>query len=138
MIDQSFHMQNNLDDVNRLVMSLKVIAEGVLDQTTMFKFEICTAEALTNIVKHAGTKNKDEPIQVTITENDVALIVEIFDPMDAAAFDLRIHARELENVDPMAESGRGLGLIMQCADEVDYGPSGDRNRLVLQFFKVGK
>lgn len=128
-------MRNHLDDVDRMVISLKSVVEGNLDQMAKFKFEICMSEALKNIVKHARTPHKDAPIEVTLSETNSTLVVEVFDPIDADVFDLRVHARELGKVDLMAESGRGLGLIIQCADLVNYSLSGDRHCLELQFLK---
>lgn len=138
MISASFHMQNDLGDVDRMVMSLKTAVDGTLGSAAMFKFEICTSEALTNIVKHAATPNKNDPILVQLSETDASLDVIIFDPAGAAAFDLRDHARDLDTVDPLAENGRGLGLIMQCADAVDYGSQNGRTRLILTFTKSGE
>ena len=40
----------------------------------------------------------------------------------------------LAEVEVTAESGRGLGLILECADRVTYGPSPQRNRLQLDFY----
>ena len=135
MISKSFHMQNDLGDVDRMVMSLKTAVDGTLDSAAMFKFEICTSEALTNIVKHASATNKSDPILVQLSETDANLDVIVFDPVGAALFDLRDHARDLDTVDPLAESGRGLGLIMQCADAVTYGSHDGRTRLFLTFTK---
>ncbi len=126
-------MQNALEDVDPLVTSLKAVVCVALGPETAFRFEICVSEALTNLVKHAKPKTRGETIEITVTEQDEILVVEIFDPVGADAFDPRDHAADLETMDPLAEEGRGLGLIMQCADVVDYGLSGDRNRLALQF-----
>jgi len=131
-------MQNDLGDVDRMVVALKTAVDGTLDSAAMFKFEICTSEALTNIVKHAAPIAKNASILVQLSEAESTLDVMIFDPAGAAPFDLRDHARDLDTVDPLAESGRGLGLIMQCADAVDYGSHDGRTRLILTFMKSGE
>lgn len=130
-------MQNDLGDVDRMVMSLKTAVDETLDSAAMFKFEICTSEALTNIVKHAAPTAKNASILVRLSETESTLDVMIFDPVGASYFDLRDHARDLDTVDPLAESGRGLGLIMQCADAVDYRSQNGRTRLILTFIKSG-
>lgn len=61
--------------------------------------------------------------------------LEIFDPVGAPPFDLTAYATAQSEVDPMAESGRGLGLILRCADGVHYGLSGNRRRLALDFHR---
>ncbi|SFR38754.1 serine/threonine-protein kinase RsbW [Yoonia tamlensis] len=137
MTSKSFHMQNDLGDVDRMVVSLKTAVEGVLDDATMFKFEICASEALSNIVKHAASADKSDPILVQLSETKSSLNIAIFDPAGATPFDLRDHARDLDTVDPLAESGRGMGLIMQCADAVTYGSQDGRIGLILTFTKSG-
>jgi serine/threonine-protein kinase RsbW len=132
----SFHMQNDIGAVDRMVVSLRSAVDGTLDSATIFRFETCISEALTNIVKHSATAHKNDPILIQVSETQADLDVSIFDPADAAPFDLRDHARDLDNVDPLAESGRGLGLIMQCADAVDYGSHDGRTRLILTFTKT--
>jgi serine/threonine-protein kinase RsbW len=132
---RTFQMQNRLEDVDPMVMSLKAAVEGNLDHDVMVRFEICMSEALTNLASHVNV----EPtvIDVTLALSHDKLTVEIFDPVGATPFDLRDHAVDLSSVEMLAENGRGLGLIMQCADAVDYGLSGDRNRLKLEFLKAG-
>lgn len=136
MIPSRYQMKNMLEDVTPTVMSLKADVCVALGASTTVRFEICISEALTNVVKHAQPTTPDELIDVTVQETSDAISVEIFDPAGAVPFDLRDHAHDLETVDPLAESGRGLGLIMQCADAIDYGPTGDRNRLILTFIKA--
>lgn len=137
MISQSFHMENCLDDVDRTVLSLKTVVAGVLDGAVAFRFEVCTSEALTNLVKHSNPPDKDAPVLIELAETKDHVDVLIFDPLGAKPFDLRDHARDLSDVDPLAEGGRGLGLIMQCADAVNYGQIDGRTRLVLSFSKSG-
>ncbi len=126
-------MRNTLEDVDLLVTSLKDVVCVALGPEVTFRFEICVSEALTNIVKHAKPKVTEGRIDITVTEFDRTVMIEIFEPVGTDAFDPRDHAADLDTIDPLAEEGRGLGLIMQCADVVDYGLSGDRNRLALQF-----
>lgn len=137
MIPQTYHMANSLDDVDRMVLSLKTTLEEALDGVAAFRFEVCASEALTNLVKHSNAPNKDEPIQIELAKSESGVSLVIFDPVGADPFDLRDHARDLNDVDPMAEGGRGLGLIIQCADAVTYGEQNGRTRLVLTFSKSG-
>lgn len=135
MNTRTFQMQNRLDGIDPLVMSLKTAVEGALGHEALARFEICTTEVLSNIVKHACADDKGTPITVTLAEGPSALLVEVFDPVGAACFDPRDHMQDPKNRDPLAESGRGIGLILQCADGVTYGPSKGRKRIALQFSK---
>ncbi len=138
MIKSRHQIQNTLEDVDHLVTSLEAVVCLALGPEATSRFEICLSEALTNLVKHAKPKMGAAAIEITVTEQDQIIVVEILDPVGADPFDLRDHAVDLKTIDPLAEEGRGLGLIMQCADAVDYGPSGDHNRLALQFTKAAK
>lgn len=129
----TFHMSNDLGAVDPMVVALCQHVEWRLDAIAQSRFGICLSEALTNLVLHAETTDKDAPIQICLTNDHDEVVVELFDPEGAPAFDVREHGHALSQVDALAESGRGLGLIMECADRVDYGPVARKNRLLVGF-----
>ncbi len=126
-------MPNCLEGVDPTVLTVMSKLEGALSGDLPARVQICLSEALYNLVIHAKGADASVPIDVGLTIDDDTVRLEIFDPAGAAPFDLRLHARELAQVDLMAERGRGLSLIMECADSVDYGTSNGRNRLSLGF-----
>ncbi|WP_106744526.1 ATP-binding protein [Yoonia maritima] len=126
-------MPNSIDSVDKTVLSLKDAIEGLLEDDALFRFDICVIEALTNVVKHAKTSDVNAPVQITLTLKNDKVIVDIFDPVGATYFDIREHAPDMSDIDEMAESGRGLALILQCANDVQYGPWDNQNRLSLTF-----
>jgi serine/threonine-protein kinase RsbW len=128
-----FQMPCRIYDVDLMVMELASKVDGILPLEARFRLELSVIEALTNLVLHAKTDAKNPVIDIHLTLGDDNATLEIFDPPGAAPFDLRDHARELSGIDPNAEGGRGLALIMDCADSVDYGPSENRHRLKLTF-----
>jgi serine/threonine-protein kinase RsbW len=135
MTSRTFHMPNRIDAVDPMVLALKGQLEGILADETMFRFDICLSEALANLVVHAKTDNENAQIEVTLDFTESIVKAEVSDPDGAQAFDIRDNATELSNVDEMAESGRGLGLILECADAVDYGMVRNRNRLSMTFLQ---
>lgn len=137
MTTLTFQMANRLDAVDPMVLTLRRQVEGRLADETQFRFSVCVSEALTNLVLHAETPQKDAPIQITLALSDHEAVVDLFDPTGAKAFDLRENSPSLSEVDAMAESGRGLGLILECADQVHYGAVDQRNRLSLTFHSRG-
>ncbi len=118
-----------------MVLRLKADVEGALEPETLLRFEICVNEALSNLTIHADTRDRNAPIDITLTKKLDTIVVDIFDPVGTKPFDLKDHAVALSNVELTAENGRGLGLILECADQVTYGATGDRNRLALTFCK---
>ena len=137
MKHHTFHMTNDLADLDRAILSMKTRVEGTLGTSSTFKFELGVTEALSNLIKHAHANDPAALIQIIIWDNETNVVVEIFDPIGAQSFDPRDHAKSLTSVDPLAESGRGLGLILQCADHIDYGRKADRMCLSLTFLKSG-
>jgi serine/threonine-protein kinase RsbW len=129
----SFHMPNQIEAIDPMVLTLKSHVDGALSGEALFRFDICLSEALANLVIHAETTDKSAPITVKIRHEAESLSTEIFDPKGAVAFDIRDKARALDEIDALAENGRGLGLILECADQVDYGPAPEGNRLKLTF-----
>lgn len=128
-------MPSRLDAVDSMVLTLKGQLEGILSDEALCRFEICLSETLANLVLHAKTAINEAQIELTLVIGKEVITAEIFDPEGAQAFDIRDSARDLSEVDAMAESGRGLGLILECADSVDYGLVRDRNRLSLTFLE---
>lgn len=129
----SFQMPSILDDVDPMVVTLVSHIEGVLEVEARFRFQLSVSEALTNLVIHAKTDENNAVIDIRLTLGRDRVSIEIFDPTGAAPFDIRAHATDLSHVDPTLEGGRGLGLIMECADGVDYSRSAKQNRLKLDF-----
>ncbi|WP_163850809.1 ATP-binding protein [Pseudooceanicola aestuarii] len=133
MKNSTFQMINRLDAVDPMVLALKDQVAGPLEGEALLRFDISVTEALTNLVLHARTPLPEAEITITLHLEDDEVRIDIFDPIGAAPFDLRQSARALSDVDAMAEGGRGLGLIVECADGVDYGAIRQRNRLCLTF-----
>lgn len=134
MNQQTFHMENQIDAVDPMVLSLKRQVEDLLPPEALFRFEICVSEALSNLALHAKPARDGARIMVTLSRlSPNGVQIEIYDPEGADAFDPRNHATALSEVDEMAEGGRGLGLILNCADVVTYGDRALRNRLCLAF-----
>ncbi|WP_417270976.1 ATP-binding protein [Celeribacter sp.] len=126
-------MPNQLESVDPMVLALKShVQDGVSDDILM-RLDICMSEVLANLVLHAETEQKSEPIDLIVDLDGDVLRVDVFDPEGSKAFDPRTQARALSDVDTMAENGRGLGLILECADGVEYGPVQNRRRLNLIF-----
>ena len=129
----TFHMPNRLEAVDPMVLTLKGQLETVLPDDVLFRFDICMSESLANLVLHAKAAKPGSQIDVTLEITPGRVTAEVYDPEGAAAFDIRDAAQDLSDVDVMAEGGRGLGLILECADVVDYGLVNNRYRLLMTF-----
>jgi serine/threonine-protein kinase RsbW len=133
MSPRRFQMPNRIDDVDPMVMTLASEVDDLLAPEARFRFELSVSEALTNLVLHGKTDVDDAVIDICLVPESDSVSVEIFDPTGATPFDIRAHAPELSELEPLLEGGRGLGLIMDCADAVDYSAAGSQHRLKLTF-----
>jgi len=133
---QTYTMSNALEAVDPMVQRLSAAVEPSLSDPTRFKFEICISEALNNLVAHARPKASAAEININLRVKPAAISIEIFDPAGAEPFDLREKATDLSQVNEMAEGGRGLGLIMEFANEVEYGQSNSGYSLLLKFWDI--
>jgi anti-sigma regulatory factor (Ser/Thr protein kinase) len=88
--------------------------------------ELCTTEAVVNSIKHAYGDEPDHEVTVTVTYAADRLIIDVCDSgrsMEPGmlerkrAFDTDF---DLDAIDTIPESGRGLAIIQQVMDEVDY------------------
>lgn len=133
MILAAISMPNQIANVDPMVLTLKAAACEYLAADKILAFEICTSEALTNAVKHGNGDNEHSHTNLTLRSDADAVTLEIYDTIGAEPFDLHDNANGLPDDASFAESGRGLALILQCADEVRYRSEDGRRRMELVF-----
>lgn len=137
MSQTAFSLPVRLDAVDDLVVTLKAGAEAALPDDRLMAMEIALTEALTNTVRHGCAELPGATITVTLAIDPEAVSVLIEDdgrPAPAGLFDA---GPALDDIDLMAESGRGIALILACSDGVDYRHEAGRNRLSLRFLREG-
>ena len=127
-----FVIRATLEEVDGLARSLADLARACLPPDKAIGLEIVVAEALNNVVLH-GYGQAQGIIRAAITLQDGAgATVEIRDrgrPVPAGAFE----AGNLSDLDPLKESGRGIGLIVGLSDRLHYASDPDGNCLTLEF-----
>jgi len=133
MTGSVFTMPHALDEVEPMVRTLKMAVQDRLEKDAALRFEICVIEALTNHVAHRPLGQAGQSVTIMLRPQTGGVTVDILDPLGAPAFDPRDHAQALDAVDPQQEGGRGLGLILACADRVEYRAVEGRYRLSLGF-----
>lgn len=133
MTYRAFSMAARIDDVDAMGLQLKAAAAPMLSEDRLIAFEIAVIEALTNVVLHALRGVPDATIDIDVSGENGKVQVEIRDHGRPAPPDLFDSVGALDEVDAMAESGRGVALILTCADEVNYQSKDGLNRLSLCF-----
>lgn len=134
MLVRSFRIAARIAEVDPLIMRLMAAAEPMMGAERLLSLELAAIEALTNVVLHGCAGQPDATIDVEILANPDGLSLLITDPgvpMAKGAFE---NAPDLDQIDPTAESGRGLAMITGCADVVVYTRMADQNCLTLTFY----
>ncbi|MBT9383021.1 ATP-binding protein [Pseudooceanicola sp. CBS1P-1] len=126
-------MPPRLDEIDGMVLSIKDTARTCLSEEKIASLEVALSEALANAVKHGLSPNLDVPIKVTVVQTDKELKLQIVDAGEPGPVNLFEDVKDLDDIDPMAESGRGLSLIRFCVDRLHFEPQGNRNFLELVF-----
>lgn len=116
-----------------MVLTLRSEVEDVLPVETLFRFELAVSEALANLAKHARPLWDGASVDIVLDVNPNHTCLEIYDPVGVDPFDTVAAAPDISDVALLAESGRGLGLIMTCADSVTYNQIDGRYGLTLCF-----
>jgi serine phosphatase RsbU (regulator of sigma subunit)/anti-sigma regulatory factor (Ser/Thr protein kinase) len=103
------------------------LAEQGLDDSELFNFELCLAEACNNAVQYASPAGRALSITAEALCNPASVELRVND--HTPGFELR---DKPETLSPERENGRGLFIIQSLMDEVRYYRGGDRNTLVLR------
>jgi serine/threonine-protein kinase RsbW len=97
------------------------------------RLDLCSTEAVTNIVMHGGSDGGSQQIVLRLVRRDEALALEIQDegaPFDPTQVEEAPHATRLEDA---AIGGWGVPLIRRFSDDWHYVRRGGRNCLTLGF-----
>jgi len=116
------------------VSDLKVLEEVYSDLGTVYRthnidhtianpLTLMVSEAVTNAIIHAHKGNADKKIVLLVKVNATSITADIIDEGSGQGVEfMRNHEM---NSDPLAESGRGLGLIKQLSDDVKFRRAAD-------------
>jgi len=124
----------DLKSTDAAAAEIRRLAERLLPPEKATCVEIAVSEALSNIVRHAFNGTSDQTIVLLARPGAEGLGITL---TDCGA---PLPPRLLENVPPpddadgeLAEDGRGLSLIYQCSDEVQFRHAAGVNYLLLRF-----
>lgn len=120
-----------LEEVDGATVAVRNEAARELSEPALIRLEIAVTEALTNIVRHGYSKPGGQ-IHLTCGEHGDGFVVTISDAGRRVPEHLFTSPAHLPD-DPLQESGRGVALILACADVVDYRRLGGRNELSMVF-----
>jgi serine/threonine-protein kinase RsbW len=117
----------------------RICTHAGMDEALASEVELCIAEALTNVIRHAYQGNSGHTISIQVETGVDRLHIEISDdgiPMPAETVDRLLHGAKLVEDDgidrvSLPEGGRGLQIIHDLMDEVTYIRDANLNLLQL-------
>jgi len=126
---------SEIENVSLLGLCVNKLAESCgMDEMERFHVELCIVEAATNVILHAYEGAPGRRVTLLVTLDAGALRFRLQDDGKPIPEDRRTAPPDPEETEEalLREGGRGLFLIHQLMDRVDYttGPSG--NELLLE------
>ena len=133
--DERMTLASDLSEITRIPPWLENLASrDRIPERTRFGMDLCLEEVLSNIIRHgyAGAPNHTIHVIYGNPRRDTfTLVVEdeapLFNPLSVQ------NKPMLRSLEEISEGGRGIPLVRQFADKVDYEPTPGGNRLTLSF-----
>jgi serine/threonine-protein kinase RsbW len=132
-------IESDLDDVPLVGIAVnRFCSYAAFSETDAFNIELCVIEAVTNSIKHAYGGKSGHEVTVIFTLSDNEAVFKICDkgkPMDTERLkkaDLAASHVENQHISSIADCGRGLGIMKEIMDGVEYQPGKERNCLILK------
>ena len=134
-------IDSDLGNVSLVAVSVnRVCLQLGLDETCAGQIELCTAEAVTNAIRHAYHGAPGHRVAVTLVAGRDHVLIEVSDTGTSMPLDKQrklLHGPEASEVllpdrRSLSESGRGLEIIRELMDEVSYSKENGRNRLIMR------
>jgi len=132
-------IESDLDDVPLVGIAVnRFCSYADFSETDAFNIELCVIEAVTNSIKHAYGEKSGQEVMITFTLSESEAVFEICDkgkPMNPEKLkkaDLTASHHKKQSIDTISESGRGLGIMKEIMDGVDYRSENGYNCLILK------
>lgn len=132
-------IESDLDDVPLVGIAVnRFCSYADFSVTDALNVELCVIEAVTNCIKHAYSEECGHEVMITFTLSESEAVFEICDkgkPMNPERLkkaDLAASQHEKRNIAAISESGRGLRIIKELMDGVDYRSENGYNCLILK------
>jgi len=133
-----FTIESKLDNVSLIGMAINKLCSLVpFSEIESYQIELCIVEAVTNSIVHAYEKNAGRDVEVVFTLDKSKITLDVYDtgkPLDKKIMNEK-NCSSLE-VDPdnlanLSEGGRGLAIIKEVMDCVEYKTEKGKNCLTM-------
>jgi serine/threonine-protein kinase RsbW len=123
-VKQELILKSSLDSLADLEQFVDNITEKAgLDEDTASRFQLVMSESCTNAIMHGNKMDESKKVFIKTLISDNKIVVTIEDQGDGFNPDSVPDPLATDNL--LKTSGRGVYLIRQYADNVDYSPKGN-------------
>ncbi|HEU4414380.1 MAG TPA: ATP-binding protein [Candidatus Angelobacter sp.] len=134
----TFKIESRLDATPLLGQMVNALCSAAgLSPTDAGFVEVSVVEAANNAIEHAYLGDPNNFVEVSVSLAPDALIFDVFDSGKSADPDF-VHSNHQgalslseETLAHASERGRGLAIIQQVMDSIEYTPGSGRNRFRL-------
>lgn len=135
-----FIIDSDLENVALVGISIKNLCLFLcLSDTDACQIELCAVEAINNSIIYAYEGDILKKVEITLEYDNNAITLKVYDSgnsMDIKVLDKAVLAflDDREDIDNIPENGRGLALIKEIMDKVEYSTKDGVNCLVMTKF----
>lgn len=136
---RQFQLPSEHESVQRVVQEAKTLAEAHLqeDKDLAHRFVLLVSEAVDNAIRHGNRYDASKQVHVSLSVTDEEAIIEVED--EGPGFDPASSMQDPRDPEHLTESGgRGLFLMRELADEMQFEGEGSRLRLTLERAGTGE
>ncbi|MFC1674839.1 ATP-binding protein [Candidatus Omnitrophota bacterium] len=134
LIEQKLHIA--LEDVLGFVADfIKKLEPFKINKDKLFDIKLCLSEALINAVKYGNKMDKNKPVLLKLAASVDSVKIEVKD--QGSGFDWNSLPSPIDNHNLDKLTGRGVFLIKNLMDKVEFSDGGSRIRMV-KYLKKGK
>ncbi len=131
-------IESDLENVALAGMAINKMCSLIpLNEMQSFQVELCSVEAINNSIIHSYNSKSDNEVEIIFTIKDNLIEIEICDqgkPMNINMLEkatIKSHDNDINSVNDITESGRGLGFIKEFMNHVTYRSDDKGNHLVM-------
>ncbi|MBW1783824.1 MAG: ATP-binding protein [Deltaproteobacteria bacterium] len=141
----NFIIDSDIQNVPLIGMSVnKLCLSASFSTIDAFNIELCVVEAITNSIRHSYSEEIGHEVKVVFTLTQEDIVIDICDTgpsMDPDLLDRAVIQYPEGNdneIETIAEGGRGLGIIKEIMDSVVYRSEIGENCLSMRKRLPGK
>lgn len=123
------HLSTDLKNITPLIMRVaEAVSELSGSQDEAFKVKLALEEAISNAMRHGNGLDSTKVVQVFVQANEREIFIDVHD--EGAGFDYESIPDPTSGERPNYPSGRGIYLMRNLMDEVQFYDAGRGVRLI--------